>query len=443
MVVFFALLVVIQLCSRPPRPVPDTTAIAEPLNEDCSADYPAALNDICSHEVIAENNFVVLLVQAIGPEIAAPQLRASFFEQLGIPCPPDGEQYIQEYPAPLGDKNESRIRRSPWISDDSPDIAATLAANEGPLAVFADACRRTQYYMPVVVPPDGTALDATASLIRQERNLSRLLSVRITLRLGEDDVDAALADSITLHRFSAQLGRDPRLTQRLVSYGVEAVACFSDSVIIQSGKLTPEHAHRQRMMLSEIRQFDSLADLVDRYERLTCLHLACAELKVRNWNTAGLSQSVVIQKIDKACDQVVAAMKLQSLVAQRTELAAVRKRWQAANSRDVAASLSARLIPPFESALLADVRTRLKRELTLIGYALVEYKAVHGAYPDTLNTLVPELLESIPADPFGEGPIRYMLNAERGTFLLYGVGTNGQDDGGRGDDVSFGDVPEE
>ncbi|HTN05050.1 MAG TPA: hypothetical protein VL132_24405 [Planctomycetaceae bacterium] len=136
-------------------------------------------------------------------------------------------------------------------------------------------------------------------------------------------------------------------------------------------------------------------------------------------------------------------MKLQSLVAQRTELAAVRKRWQAANSRDVAASLSARLIPPFESALLADVRTRLKRELTLIGYALVEYKAVHGAYPDTLNTLVPELLESIPADPFGEGPIRYMLNAERGTFLLYGVGTNGQDDGGRGDDVSFGDVPEE
>lgn len=68
---------------------------------------------------------------------------------------------------------------------------------------------------------------------------------------------------------------------------------------------------------------------------------------------------------------------------------------------------------------------------------------MHGAYPDRLDALVPDLLESLPADPFGEKPIRYVLNAERGTFLLYGVGENGQDDGGRGGDVSFGDIPQE
>jgi hypothetical protein len=61
--------------------------------------------------------------------------------------------------------------------------------------------------------------------------------------------------------------------------------------------------------------------------------------------------------------------------------------------------------------------------------ALKRYQLKYGKYPADLNSLVPEFVSTVPLDPVDGKPLRYRPNAD-GTFLLYSVGENGEDDGG-------------
>lgn len=65
----------------------------------------------------------------------------------------------------------------------------------------------------------------------------------------------------------------------------------------------------------------------------------------------------------------------------------------------------------------------------LVALALQAWRAEHGAYPERLDALVPGLLATVPADPFGTGPLRYRRAGD--TYVLWSVGPDRRDDGGR------------
>src|SRR5262249_28063626 len=69
------------------------------------------------------------------------------------------------------------------------------------------------------------------------------------------------------------------------------------------------------------------------------------------------------------------------------------------------------------------------RQLTVTAIALKRFQLRHGSYPLDLNTLAPEFLSSVPHDPVDGQRLRYRLNQD-GTFLLYSVGEDGEDNGG-------------
>ena len=75
------------------------------------------------------------------------------------------------------------------------------------------------------------------------------------------------------------------------------------------------------------------------------------------------------------------------------------------------------------------MRVEVAKQMTITAIALKRYQLKHGNYPPDLNSLVPELLPSVPLDPVDGQPLRYHRNAD-GTFLLYSIGENGVDDGG-------------
>ena len=60
--------------------------------------------------------------------------------------------------------------------------------------------------------------------------------------------------------------------------------------------------------------------------------------------------------------------------------------------------------------------------------ALRLYCMKHGAYPDSLDALVPEFLDKLPLDPFSGKP--YVYRRDGSGFVVYSVGHNGVDDGG-------------
>jgi hypothetical protein len=71
-----------------------------------------------------------------------------------------------------------------------------------------------------------------------------------------------------------------------------------------------------------------------------------------------------------------------------------------------------------------------ERRILLTAFALERYRLKHGSYPSTLAPLAPEFLKTVPVDFMDGQPLRYRLRDD-GRFLLYSIGLDGVDDGGR------------
>lgn len=66
---------------------------------------------------------------------------------------------------------------------------------------------------------------------------------------------------------------------------------------------------------------------------------------------------------------------------------------------------------------------------TRAGLACKIYKIKAGRYPESLEALVPDILSEVPIDPFTGKPLVYKI--ENGELLIYSLGSNQKDDGGR------------
>lgn len=84
----------------------------------------------------------------------------------------------------------------------------------------------------------------------------------------------------------------------------------------------------------------------------------------------------------------------------------------------------------FQSGFLKEATLEAMMLTTKAGLACKIYKNKTGHYPEKLETLVPELLGKVPVDPFTGKPLIYRL--QDGGVLIYSVGSNEKDDGGRG-----------
>ena len=79
---------------------------------------------------------------------------------------------------------------------------------------------------------------------------------------------------------------------------------------------------------------------------------------------------------------------------------------------------------------LDDVKADTQNALLLTMLALRAYRLDHGADPSALSVLVPQYLQAVPTDPFAlSGPLHYKHLGMKP--LLYSVGPDGKDDGGK------------
>jgi hypothetical protein len=62
--------------------------------------------------------------------------------------------------------------------------------------------------------------------------------------------------------------------------------------------------------------------------------------------------------------------------------------------------------------------------------ALEHYRSTHDQYPETLEALIPHYVQQLPIDVINGSPLKYR-RLEKDRFVLYSVGLNGTDDGGK------------
>jgi hypothetical protein len=88
------------------------------------------------------------------------------------------------------------------------------------------------------------------------------------------------------------------------------------------------------------------------------------------------------------------------------------------------------LLPGNSAATSAEDRSTMQFELTKLAFALAAYRADHGSYPEKLADLTPKYVADIPKDIFNDADLHY--KHEGAGYLLYSVGINGKDNGGKG-----------
>ena len=92
--------------------------------------------------------------------------------------------------------------------------------------------------------------------------------------------------------------------------------------------------------------------------------------------------------------------------------------------------LASRATPDFVRAASSVARAQTKTHLALLASGLERHRLVHGDFPETLDALLPQFVPRLPRDLIGGQPLHYRRTTD-GHFLLYSVGWDEQDDGGK------------
>src|SRR5262249_12971057 len=109
-------------------------------------------------------------------------------------------------------------------------------------------------------------------------------------------------------------------------------------------------------------------------------------------------------------------------------------------SKHIADSFVGLLVPSLRKVQDASERLEQTQRNLHVAFALGIFHRQEGRYPKTLDALTPRYLAEVPTDIFSGNALIYRPN-DKG-YLLYSVGVNGRDEGGRntednppGDDI--------
>ena len=89
--------------------------------------------------------------------------------------------------------------------------------------------------------------------------------------------------------------------------------------------------------------------------------------------------------------------------------------------------LTSIIVPALDRFLFQAAQAQAAHAAAYVGIAADRYRLDHGAFPSSLDALVPQYLDDLPLDPFDNAPLKFRLRG--GDFLVYSIGPDRKDDG--------------
>lgn len=386
-----------------------------------------------------------------------------------------------------------RAGRAPWSATDYPIIYDWLRANERPLSLVVAATRRPRYYVPLL--GWGEPPSMIGGLVLPHSGLSevtRALVARAMLEVGSGDIPSARRDLMATRRLARLVGQSPTYEGWLLASGFEARASQAEGALVASAKLSASQARAHLAEVQALPPLPGVAPWLNRMERLCCLDLAMSMIRKGPKAYAGISADeaqqgpepsidadLLLGTINAWYDRLVAAVGKPTFSQRKKALAnfaqdlkklkeRLRDRYglpldfnmaqllkglkkalevlargqgvsREQSSRAWAELMVAMTIGtlPGEASVFFD-RRAMQGRLAVVALGLAAYRAERGSYPAGLAALEPACLKAVPNDLFTEKPLRYSRVGKG--FLLYSVGENMADDGGKdraagGDDI--------
>jgi hypothetical protein len=481
----------------------ETTYITEPLDDDGLPDYETALNRKIQGKILPSENVLVRLWDVLVPMPENhPPMHKLYWQWLGRTVPPENGSYFLSFRdfakskgLPEDDTEEAdrraRLMETPWKAADHKTDAEWLKEMDRPLAIVTEAVTRKAYFNPIVSrTKDGkpaTLLGALMPHLQQYRNLGDALCKRAMLRTSEGKYDEAWKDLITVHRLGRHVSHGSCLIELLVGLALEQMACRAEIALIEAMKPSANQVEAMFASFEELPPMNNVSDVVNVGERCiildTTTHIrrhgidfleglsATTEIEKKepkiNRILDTMNWDVTLKAINTWHDQMVRTLRIENRTARnisqknweilqkemKTELIKLLPQWdrdlQNGNVSDSSSEVLAKIVlvlmtPAAQKVQNATERTEQTFQNTRLSLALAAHHADHKKYPAKLDDLVPKYLKKVPGDIFSGKSLVYSLT-ETG-YLLYSVGQNEQDDGGkliwdnpnnRGDDIGI------
>jgi hypothetical protein len=358
-------------------------------------------------------------------------------------------------------------RRIPWRAGDFPAVAAWLEQNETPLELAVEASGRPRFFFPLVPPSEYMqVMSSVAPHYDKTRAIGQALCTRAMWRLGEGDAEGAWEDVLATHRLARLIGQQRTLIDTLVSYAMEGAALEAALSLAGSKHVTPELNARIRRNLSALGPVASMADSIDAGERLCGLDATICLARyggfdgplegsegvkmslTDRWNNTLVDWNQVLIAWNRQIDRIVAIARMPlgperdaaaSQMEAEIEAMAQQRRTPSTvvgglvigsqRTKYMQSALFTLMMPTVHGAVTAERRTGIKLELAKLSFAVAAYRQDHGEYPACLADLAADDTTAPHIDPFSGAP--YVFKTESSGFVLYSVGEDKQDDGGR------------
>jgi type II secretory pathway pseudopilin PulG len=366
------------------------------------------------------------------------------------------------------DKLLTDITSRPWTSEQVPLLAEWAKANQAPIDLLVEASRRPRYYAPseTLINNDRDMLVAMLlPMVQNTRDAGRALSVRAMWHAGEGRPMEAWQDILAIHRLSHLVAQGYTLVEQLVGLALSGIACDCTVTLLDHAELTAEQARQVQRDLAGLPNFAVMARALNTGERLMALDAFIRmgsggggemfsgmtgggnDFGNSAFDIVSVDWNLTLRDANRWYDRLVAAAQLSDREARvaalakaeadmellvtetRTAtrlLAGVVSRQQ--RSQIISSIMLGLFLPALNAAIEAEDRQNTTLELTRLAVALAVYRAEHGSYPESIDQLVPAVLERLPVEVFSGKPFVYKRSADG--FLLYGVGVNGVDEGG-------------
>ncbi len=404
-------------------------------------------------------------------------------------------QKVEDSSGEIVGGQEEQATKLPWSKNEYPRLAECLAVNETALKTITEASKRPCNYFPVAMPEDEdfSRVNSIPDL-SSIRAAIRLLRQRAMNYVSQDKFTEAQQDIAICYRLAAQQKHRPFLLAWLLQ---SAYSSMTDEAVANIALTEKLDVNEAKKLLVEIDRYydDGPSDNAINFgERLYCISGIC-DFAAKGFNPPHYPDNDLTEKLFGAKAPYNIATKKLLTIAQIDWNAALRianrhfdllnellhqkdaqsseatlKRLDAtiplsqkkAIEEIEAKDFSSHTFTAKESALrlialqlegsgIITLRGIQKgrlgrlssRQCTRFSLALAGYRAEHGAYPKELGALAPEYFSELPKDPFSGG--EFIYRAEGTGYVLYSVGPNGKDDGGRNfsDTTSENPIPED
>ncbi|MBI2301162.1 MAG: hypothetical protein HYU66_19820 [Armatimonadetes bacterium] len=281
--------------------------------------------------------------------------------------------------------------------------------------------------------PEVANISAPMPYLAQFRSLGRLLRAEAQVAAADEDWGAAAQIDLDCVAMGGMVPRGAPLIGLLVGLAIESVGARDLWPILPH--LSPGEAraaaHRLELLIAREPACREAAEMERRILRGTLDELLARE----DWRET--LQQLLADQNDPALNAYLEDVTKERFVAdlvqsQEAAAAAVARPWTRATAAEAkpTGALGGSVVDSTLGCHFKATLVSTRNSLLLSELALHACHAEKGAWPETLDALVPEYLWTVPLDPFTPGAA-LAYRREGDGHVLYSVGPDGRDDGGQ------------